>query len=198
MMADQRNSEDESRAAHGGAGGPLVEAGTPLSAETAAAAERAAQLETPALLADILKAAADRSGKPAGAAVEEFLEGKGDLLDLVRSSLTGRKTAAKKKIAAFLVEKFKLTEEVALTLASLLIKAVPAAGKLAEQTEKEEKKTVRRKKSAKTAGKTSKAKAKKTAAKKKRTTAKTGEKKAGKTKTAAKAKKPAARKKKSA
>lgn len=163
-------------------------------------AERSAQVEQPALLADILKAAAGRSGGVVEAAVDEFLGGKGELLELVRTSLTGRKTAAKKKIAAFLEEKFKLSGEVALVIASLLIKVAPGVGDLVERASPDEKKPARKKKAAKTAKtkKTaSKTKAKtkrKTAPKKKKTTAKSSAKKTSKSKSSAAAKKPARKK----
>lgn len=163
-------------------------------------AERSAQVEQPALLADILKAAAGRSGGVVEAAVDEFLGGKGELLELVRTSLTGRKTAAKKKIAAFLEAKFKLSGEVALVIASLLIKVAPGVGDLVERASPDEKKPARKKKAAKTAKtkKTaSKTKAKtkrKTAPKKKKTTAKSSAKKTSKSKSSAAAKKPARKK----
>lgn len=175
----------------------------PSSEQQPAAGERSAQGGPPALLADILKAAAGRSGGLVGAAVDEFLSGKGELLDVVRSSLIGRKTAAKKKIAAFLEEKFKLSADVALVLSALLIKVAPAAGSLAEKTVEKEKKPSRKKPTVKKkAAKTPKKAASKAAPKKKitaprkKTTPKASAKKANKTST--KAKKPSAKSKQKA
>ncbi len=193
-MSDQAKYEEG--ALPGGTGGQSADLGEAPPGEPPVTASRAEQLEPPALLADILRAAAGRSGGLVGAAVEEFLGGKGELLEVVRSSLTGRKTTAKKKIAAFLEDKFKLSAEVALVLAGLLIKVAPAMGSLVDQTYGEEKKPARKKKAAKPAGKKDKARAKKTAPKKKKTTAKTNSKKAAKKKAAAKSAKPAATKKK--
>ncbi len=202
-MDEQVQPENEI-AASGNAAEIPAETEKQAAPEQPLTAERSAQVGQPALLADILKAAAGRSGGVVEAAVDEFLGGKGELLELVRTSLTGRKTAAKKKIAAFLEEKFKLSSEVALVIASLLIKVAPGVGDLVEKASPDEKKPARKKKAAKSPKKTAKTKKtatktkaktkKKTAPKAKRTTAKPSAKKTSKSKSSAAAKKPARKK----
>ncbi len=202
---DERTKSEEEMAEPNNVNGVSAEPETQAAAEQPLTAERTAQTGQQVLLADILKAAAGRSGGVVEAAVDEFLGGRGELLELVRTSLTGRKTAAKKKIAAFLEEKFKLSGEVALVIASLLIKVAPGAGDLVEKVSPDEKKPARKKKAAKSAKKTAKTKKtasktkaktkKKTAPKKKKATAKSSAKKTRKSKSSAAAKKPAARKK---
>lgn len=145
--------------------------------------------DTGAVLTDILKSAAARAGGPLQGAVEEFLGGKGELLESTRSSLTRGKTAAKKEIAAFLVERFKLAPAVAKVVANLLIRLVPALGELVGGEETQQTKPRRKKKSAsktakKTATKKKKKPKKKTAARK--TTSKTAAKKKPKPTTAKK------------
>lgn len=201
-MVNQAKSKGDELTNPSSAADKIVEEEALPAAKTADAVEQATQPEQPALLADILKAAAGRSGGLVGVAVDEFLGGKGELLEVVRSSLTGRKTAAKKKIAAFLEEKFKLPDEVALILAALLIKVAPAVGSLVEEAAGEKQKPPRKKpsgkkKAARTPGKaTGKAAAKKKAASGKKTNRKAGAKKTKKS--SAKAKKPAAKPKKKA
>ena len=118
-----------------------------------------------AILTDILKSAASRAGGPIEAAVEEFLGGKGELLESTRSSLSRGKTAAKKEINAFLIEKFNLAPAVAKVIASLLIKLVPQLGELIGEKEKSAVKKKAAKSKKKTASTTKKKAAKKKTAK---------------------------------
>ena len=81
------------------------------------------------LLAAGLKALAGSSGGPLVDAVEEFLGGKGELLENTRSVLLRNKTTAEKEVAEFLEKKFKLSPVVAALVAPLVIKLVPALAK---------------------------------------------------------------------
>lgn len=170
---------------------PAVES-TPATPEKSLDLSAVAAEDSSSVLTDILKSAAARAGGPLQSAVGEFLGGKGELLESTRSSLTRGKTAAKKEIAAFLVDKFKLAPAVAKVVANLLIKLVPSLGELVGGTTEEKPKPRRKKKKAaakttkKTASKTKKKPKKKISAKK--STPKTAAKK--KRKTAAVKKKP--------
>lgn len=81
------------------------------------------------LLAAGLKALAGSSGGPLVDAVEEFLGGKGELLETTRSVLLRNKTTAEKEVAEFLEKKFNLSPVVAALVAPLVIKLVPALAK---------------------------------------------------------------------
>lgn len=81
------------------------------------------------LLAAGLKALAGSSGGPLVDAVEEFLGGKGELLENTRSVLLRNKTTAEKEVAEFLEKKFNLSPVVAALVAPLVIKLVPALAK---------------------------------------------------------------------
>ncbi len=142
--------------------------------------------DNPVLIAS-LKAAAGQSGGLVDTAVNQFLNGEGDLLETTRRSVTRSKTTAKNEVAAFLESKFNLSPAVAKLLAMLLVKIFPSIGKLTGEPSAEKKKP-RRKKKPKTTASASKETSSKKKPKKKKTTTRP---KTTASKPAAKKKKPA-------
>jgi len=120
-----------------------------------------------------LKAAAGQSGGLVDKAVNEFLTGEGDLLDITRSAVTRSKASAKNEVAKFLETKFKLSPVAAKLISMLLVKLLPSISELTG-ADAAEKKKPRRKKKPKKKKTTTKPKttASKPAAKKKKPTAK--------------------------
>jgi len=97
-------------------------------------------------LVEGLKSAAGLAGGDVQGAVEEFLGGKGDLLDTTRAAVERGGTSAKSVVAAFLQEKFKLSPTLAGIIAPLLVRLFPAIGKLTGTSTAADKPKPRRKK----------------------------------------------------
>lgn len=143
--------------------------------------------DNPVLIAS-LKAAAGQSGSLVETAVNQFLNGEGDLLETTRSAVTRSKTTAKNEVAAFLESKFNLSPAVAKLLATLLVKLFPSIAKLTGEASAEKKKP-RRKKKPTTTSSAKKETSSKKKPKKKKTTSQS---KPAASKPAAKKKKPTA------
>lgn len=129
-----------------------------------------------------LKAAAGQSGGLVETAVNQFLNGEGDLLTTTRTAVTRSKATAKNEVAAFLEAKFKLSPAVAKLIAMLLVKLFPSIGKLTGKTTAAKKKPRRKKKpttssSAKTEASSKKKPKKKTTSRPKTTSSKPAAKK---------------------
>lgn len=93
-----------------------------------------------------LKSAAGLAGGEVQNAVEEFLSGKGDLLDTTRTAVERGGTSANSVVAAFLQEKFKLSPTLAGIIAPLLVRLFPAIGNLTGTSSTTSKPKPRRKK----------------------------------------------------
>lgn len=148
--------------------------------------EREGQEQT-SLIVQSLKALAGQSGDDTAAEVDEFLRGKGTLLDSTRASLVRGKSAAVDDLTRVLIDQFKLSPTIASVIAGLLVQVMPSIGKQAPA-----KKKPRKKAKPKTTASSKKKPKKATASKPKSSTSKTAKKK-----TASKTgkKKPAAKKK---
>jgi hypothetical protein len=86
-----------------------------------------------------LKALAGVSGGALSTAVEDFLGGKGELLEATRSASSKAKKTAKEEVAAFLTKNLKLSPTLAKLVAPILLKLFPVLGKTVggkETTEK--------------------------------------------------------------
>ena len=81
-------------------------------------------------LIERLKALAGGSEEGVGKEVNEFLEGKGSLLESTRAAVTGGKRTAIKELAAILAEKFGLSTPLAQIIATLLVRLFPSISKL--------------------------------------------------------------------
>jgi hypothetical protein len=76
-----------------------------------------------------LKALAGASGGTLQTAVEEFLGGKGELLEATRSASSKANKTAKEEVAAFLAKNLKLNPTLAKLVAPILLKLFPVLGK---------------------------------------------------------------------
>jgi hypothetical protein len=76
-----------------------------------------------------LKALAGASGGALSTAVEEFLGGKGELLEATRSASSKASKTAKEEVAAFLTKNLKLNPTLAKLVAPILLKLFPVLGK---------------------------------------------------------------------
>jgi hypothetical protein len=84
--------------------------------------------EADRVLVESVKAFAGQSGGPLEGALEEFLGGKGALLEAAQAAGT-RRGSAVDEVVAVLAKQFKLSPAVAALLAGLLVKLLPFAGK---------------------------------------------------------------------
>lgn len=135
-----------------------------------------------------LKAAAGQSGGLVDTAVNQFLNGEGDLLATTRSAVTRSKATAKNEVAVFLEDKFKLSPAVAKLIAMLLVKIFPAISQLTGESTATKKKPRKKKPKTSSSAKTTASSKKKP--KKKKTTSKPN---TTASRPAAKKKKPAAK-----
>ena len=91
------------------------------------------------VLSASLKALAGASGGALSTAVEDFLGGKGELLEATRSASSKTNKTAKEEVAAFLTKNLKLSPTLAKLVAPILLKLFPVLGKTVggkEPTEK--------------------------------------------------------------
>jgi len=91
------------------------------------------------VLSASLKALAGASGGALSTAVEDFLGGKGELLEATRSASSKAKKTAKEEVAAFLTKNLKISPTLAKLVAPILLKLFPVLGKTVggkETTEK--------------------------------------------------------------
>jgi len=129
-----------------------------------------------------LRAAAAKSGGPVKAAVNEFLNGEGDLFEATRAATTHSEASAESEVATFLTTKLKLSPFAAKLIAMLAVKLFPSIGKLTGSGTTAKKKTRRKKKaktssSAKTTASSKKKPKKKTTTQLKKKTSKSAAKK---------------------
>lgn len=122
------------------------------------------------ILVASLKAAAGQSGELVDKAVNQFLTGEGDLLDITRVAVTRSKTSAKNEVAKFLETRFKLSPVAAKLISMLLVKLLPSISELATADVAEKKKPRRKKKPKTTTDDKTAASTKKKPKKKKTTT----------------------------
>lgn len=146
--------------------------------------------EQNSLIAQSLKALAGGADDSAAAEVNEFLKGKGALIETTRASLVRGKSSAVDDLTKLLIEQFKLSPTIASVIAGLLVQILPSIDKKTPA-----KKKPRKKAKPKTTASTKKKPKKATAKKPKSSTSKTAKKKkstskAGKKKPAAKKAKP--------
>jgi len=91
------------------------------------------------VLSASLKALAGASGGALSTAIEDFLSGKGELLEATRSASSKAKKTAREEVAAFLTKNLKLSPTLAKLVAPILLKLFPVLGKTVggkESTEK--------------------------------------------------------------
>lgn len=133
-------------------------------------------------IAEGLETLAGRSGGELKTAIDEFLKGKGELLESTRSALAIDKKSAEKSIIDLLIARFNLSPTLAAVIAPMLLKLIPGAEKKKRRTSTKRKKkttpSAKRKTGTKKKKSTASAKKKKTTTKKpKKKTATTRKKK---------------------
>jgi hypothetical protein len=85
------------------------------------------------VLVEGLKAMVGQVGGPLQDAVNDFLDGKGALLQTTRTALRGGKKTAEKEAVTMLTKQFKLSPAIAKLISPLLVKLLPSIG--GEETE---------------------------------------------------------------
>ena len=105
-------------------------------------------------LVEILKAAASQSGGSAESAVNEFLNGEGDLFETTRTALATDRASAESQVADFLMTKLKLSSFTAKLVAMLAVKLFPSIAKLTGEETQPKKKTRRKKRKTSSSEKT--------------------------------------------
>jgi len=110
------------------------------------------------ILVESLKVFAGQSGEGVGKEVNEFLNGRGSLLETTRSAVVRSGSSASKEVAVFLKEAFNLPATMANTLAALIVKIFPSISKLTGEEEAEKPKRTRKKKASISASKPNKRK----------------------------------------
>jgi hypothetical protein len=124
--------------------------------ESSSGAEQTGEQEN--ILAESLKVFAGQLGAGVGKEVNEFLNGRGSLLETTRSAVVRSGSSASKEVAVFLKEAFNLPATMANTLAALLVKIFPSISKLTGEEEAVKPKRPRKKKASASASKPKKRK----------------------------------------
>jgi len=91
------------------------------------------------LLITSLKALINKSGSAID--IDEFLSGKGTLLETTRAALVSNSSAATEEIATILIKQFDIPPGIAKTLAGILISLLPSVETETTETKKPRKKT---------------------------------------------------------
>ena len=112
--------------------------------ESSSEAELPGELEN--ILVESLKALAGQLGEGVGKEVNEFLNGRGSLLETTRTAVVRSGSSASKEVAVFLKEAFNLPAAMANTLAILLVKIFPSISKLTGEEDAAKPKRPRKKK----------------------------------------------------
>jgi len=124
--------------------------------ESSSGAEQTGEQEN--ILAESLKVFAGQLGAGVGKEVNEFLNGRGSLLETTRSAVVRSGSSASKEVAVFLKEAFNLPATMANTLAALIVKIFPSISKLTGEEEAAKPKRPRKKKASTSASKPKKQK----------------------------------------
>ena len=112
--------------------------------ESSLEAERSGEQEN--ILVESLKAFAGQSSEGVGKEVNEFLNGRGSLLETTRSAVVRSGSSASKEVGVFLKEAFNLPATMANTLAALIVKIFPSISKLTGEEQAAKPKRPRKKK----------------------------------------------------
>jgi len=110
------------------------------------------------ILVESLKVFAEQSGEGVGKEVNEFLSGRGLLLETTRSAVIRSGSSASREVAVFLKEAFNLPASMANTLAALIVKIFPSISKLTGEEEAAKPRRPRKKKASTSASKPKKRK----------------------------------------
>jgi hypothetical protein len=110
------------------------------------------------ILVESLKVFAEQSGEGVGKEVNEFLSGRGRLLETTRSAVIRSGSSASREVAVFLKEAFNLPATMANTLAALIVKIFPSISKLTGEAEAAKPRRPRKKKASTPASKPKKRK----------------------------------------
>lgn len=112
--------------------------------ESSSEAEQPGEPEN--ILVESLKVFAGQLGVGVGKEVNEFLNGRGSLLETTRTAVVRSGSSASKEVAVFLKEAFNLPATMANTLAALLVKIFPSISKLTGEEDASKPKRPRKKK----------------------------------------------------
>lgn len=103
---------------------------------------------------EILKAVAGQSGGSAESAVNEFLNGEGELFETTRTALATDRKSAESEVAAFLKTKLKLSSFAAKLIAMMVVKLFPSITDLTGDEAPPKKKPRRKKRKTSSSAKT--------------------------------------------
>jgi hypothetical protein len=98
------------------------------------------------LLIETLKIVSVQASEGLGKELNEFLNGRGNLLETTRSAISRSGSSAAKDLAAVLKETFNLSSASANTVAALLVKLIPSINKTTSEEETSKPKRPRKKK----------------------------------------------------